>query len=259
MRLCPGAPISVSTVFFGSATLWIIIWMAATRSRLPNKRGELLLLPGAIVPHLGRMTLYDLCISRGGHCRRTLGGEISCLKSFALWISLELPVAFSSHEPPPPPLSRSLKKHNVRLIVGSSQFFMKSTNSIQPWSSRHLIFKEIKSSHRLGLGYDIVRNRFSSFGQTDVTRNSATQVKFLHGFYVTAIAKEILVTFESEIKIWVSLARTHTALLGAKLSCLPTQITNQSIAWQQLSAFRHVLYTWWRRLVAVWTEHQNGE
>lgn len=120
---------------------------------------------------------------------------------------------------------------------------MKSANSIQPWSSRHLIFKEIKLSHRLSLGYDIERNRFSSFGQTDVTRNSATQVQFLHSFYVTAIAKEILVTFDSEIKIWVSLARTHTTSLGAKLSCLPAQITNQPIAWQQLSAFRQVLYT----------------
>lgn len=165
MWLCPGTTISVSTGSFGSATLWIIIWTAATRSRLPKKLQELQLLSGAIVLHLGRMTLYDLCISCGGHCRHVLGGKITRFKHFFCALNLTwvarcffFVLTFRHHHR----FHGHLKKHNARPIVGFSQFLMKSTNSFQPWCSRHFTFKEIKSSHRLSLGFKTARRRFSS-------------------------------------------------------------------------------------------------
>lgn len=47
------------------------------------------------------------------------------------------------------------------------------------------MFKELKSSHRLCLGSKIARKRFSSFVQADGTMNSAMQVEFIRGYYVT--------------------------------------------------------------------------
>lgn len=92
---------------------------------------------------------------------------------------------------------------------------MKRTNSFQPWCSRHLTFKEIKSSRRLSLGSKIAWRRFSSFVQADGAMNYATQVEFWRGFYVAVVAtkknrndmkKRHPSVFSWKKKTWVSLA-----------------------------------------------------